>query len=383
MNDPQTGLNLGASAPLVTPLFQSAVYSIPSLDACDAIYAGQPGYIYARDAHPNARRLGALLAAEEGAAWGVVTSSGMAALSALMLPFLQSGDRILASNRLYGRTNQLFNLELARFGVTTQFVDCNDLEAVAVGLSHGPKILLVETISNPLLRVVDIPALAKQCRAAECLLVVDNTFASPAVCRPLELGADLVMESLTKIISGHSDVTLGLIAGNDPELLPRLAQTVTIWGFASNPFDCWLTERGLETMRLRVNAACANAQKAAMWLGQTPGVSRVLYPGCPIHPDHRIAQQILRDGFGHMLAFELAEGREAVNRFIRQAPGIPFCPSLGHTSTTLSHPASTSHRSSSPADRLNQGITDGLIRLSVGSEPWEVLESELRKGLAQ
>jgi len=374
--------SLGSTKPLVVPLYQSSVYTLPDLDALDAIMNdGEPGYIYARDAHPNARRLGALLAQVESAQWGVVTGSGMAAISAILLATVQQGQRILASNRLYGRTVQLFTEELGRFGVATEYVDCNDLSAVETSLQTNPRLLFVETMSNPLVRVVDIAALANLAHEHDALLVVDNTFATPVLTRPMDLGADFVMESLTKMIAGHSDVTLGVVAGNDADMLPTINRTSSIWGLASNPFDCWLTERGLGTLELRTRAACKNAEQLANWLAEQSGVSRVWYPSREDHPDHELAKRVLDGGFGHMLCFELSGGRDAVNRFIHAAPGIPFSPSLGHVTTTLSHPATTSHRYASPAEKKRQGISDGLIRLSVGVEPFEQIQEEMAKGL--
>lgn len=372
---------LGRSTPLVPPLYQSSVYTLPDIDALDRIInAEEPGYIYARDAHPNARHLAAELAALEAADWAVICGSGMAAISALFLAILQQGDRLIASNRLYGRTTQLLDQELGRFGIRTAFVDCNDLESVKRALLEPAKVLFVETVSNPMLRVVDIAALATVAHERGCLLMVDNTFATPVLTKPLQLGADVVMESLTKMIGGHSDVTLGVLAGKG-ELLPQVNATVSIWGLASNPFDCWLAERGLATLPLRLHAASANAARLADWLAEQAGVQRVVYPGRSDHPDHALAPTVLQGGFGHMLSFEVRGGREGVNRFMRQAPGIPFSPSLGHTTTTLSHPASTSHRYVSPAERRRQGITEELIRLSVGVEDLGLIQSEMAKGL--
>jgi cystathionine gamma-synthase len=374
---------LGQTVPLVTPLYQSSVYTIPDLDALDRIMNGEePGYIYARDAHPNAKRLGELLAEAEGARWGIVTGSGMAAITALVVATVQQGQRIVASNRLYGRTTQLFSQELSRFGVSTEYVDANDPAQVDAALAKGARLLFVETMSNPLLRVVDIPNLATLAHRHGCLLAVDNTFATPVLTKPLAMGADLVMESLTKMIAGHSDVTLGLVCGNEDDSLPALTAAVSIWGLASNPFDCWLAERGLATLGLRMKAACENAAHLGDWLAEQPGVTRVVYPGRPDHPDHRLAQDMLADGFGNMLCFELEGGRDAVNQFVRAAPGIPFSPSLGHCATTLSHPATTSHRYASPAEKRRQGISDGLIRLSVGPEDIEHIRNEMKKGLA-
>jgi cystathionine gamma-synthase len=374
--------DLGDSVPLVSPLYQSSVYTLPDLDALDQIMDGEKsGFIYARDAHPNARHLAELLAKMEAAEWAVICGSGMAAISALLLSSVQQGERVVASNRLYGRTTQLLDQALSRFGVTTDFVDTGDLQAVGAALARGARVLFVETMSNPLLRVVNISALAELADDSDCLFVVDNTFATPVLTRPLELGADVVMESLTKMIGGHSDVTLGLLCGKR-DLLPQVSATVSIWGLASNPFDCWLAERGLATLPLRMRAASANATVLADWLAEQGGVKSVIYPGRADHPDHELARELLQGGFGNMLCFELSGGRAAVNRFLRRASGIPFSPSLGHTTTTLSHPSTTSHRYVSPAEKRRQGISDGLIRLSVGVEDLALIQDEIQKGLS-
>ncbi len=372
---------LGASRPLAPALYQSSVYTLADLDALDRIMNGEePGFIYARDGHPNARWLAGRLAALEGASWAVVCGSGMAAATAGLLPLIKSGDRVLASHRLYGRTTQLLGQELARFGVQTTFVDTGDLDQVRAGLEGPVKVLLAETISNPLLRLADVNALAELAHERDCLLVVDNTFATPVLTRPLEHGADLVVESLTKMIGGHSDVTLGLVCGRG-ELLPQVTAAMTIWGLASNPFDCWLAARGLETLPLRMRTASANAAALADWLAGQGGVKQVIYPGRPDHPDHDLARRLLQGGYGNMLGLELQGDREAVNRFMRKAPGVPFSPSLGHTTTTCSHPATTSHRYVSAGEKQRQGIGDGLIRLSVGVEDLEQIQREMARGL--
>lgn len=374
---------LGPSSPLVTPLYPTAVYTLPDLDALDAIADGKvPGYIYARDAHPNADSLATKLVAIEDGTWGIVCGSGMAALSAVFAGLLSSGDTVVASNRLYGRTTQLLRSHLVRFGVKTVSVDANDLNATRTAVAeHKPKLLFVETMSNPLCRTPDVPALAEMAHSAGCRLVVDNTFATPVVCRPLSLGADIAMESLTKMIGGHSDVTLGFLAAKDPAIRQPIKEAVTVWGLSACPFACWQVERGLDTLDLRMRAAMANAAATADWLASQPNVSRVVYPGRPDHPDHLLAKRLYPAGFGNMLCFELPGGREAVNRFMRAAPEIPFSPSLGHTATTISYPAGTSHRYDSPADRQGQGITEGLIRVSVGCEAFEQLQRAITKGL--
>jgi cystathionine beta-lyase/cystathionine gamma-synthase len=350
----------------------------------------EKGFIYARDSHPNALALAERLAELEGGGWALVGGSGMACISAAVLALVQQGDHVVASNRLYGRTMQLFTQELARFGLSITLVDATDLSAVESALRSKPsRLVFIETLSNPLLRLADIPALAQLAHAHHSKLIVDNTFATPVLCRPLELGADLVMESLTKMVGGHSDVTLGVLCGQarDEELRQHLAQVMSIWGLSSAPFDCWLAQRSLDTLALRVQQASRNAAALADWLPTHSGIRQVVYPGRPDHPDHAAAQALFGEEadeealFGNMLCFELAGGRDAVNRFLRLAPGIPFSPSLGNTTTTCSHPASTSHRYVSPAEKRRQGISDGLIRLSVGVEDVERIRQELMKGL--
>jgi cystathionine beta-lyase/cystathionine gamma-synthase len=379
MPDPR----FGPSSPLVPPLYAASVYTLPDLDALDDIYEGRSaGYIYARDAHPNAHHLADRLTKLESAKWGIVCGSGMASLSAAFLGLVSSGDTVVASSRLYGRTTKLLRQEFHRFSVKTVVVDTCDIDATRAAVeTHEPRVVFAETMSNPLCRVPDVPALAELSRASGAKLVIDNTFATPVLYRPIEAGADLVMESLTKMIGGHSDVTLGFLGGTDAEMLPAVTQIVSTWGLAANPFDCWQADRGLLTLDVRMRAATANAAALADWLAARPGVSAVVYPGRADHPDHAVARRLFPAGCGNMLCFELAGGRDAVNRFMRAAPGIPFSPSLGHTHTTISYPWGTSHRYDSPAEKRRQGITEGLIRVSVGCEPFAELQREMMKGL--
>ncbi len=382
MADKRDVSDFGASRPLIQPIHLSTVYTLPDLDTLDRVWDGEePGFVYSRDGHPNARHLAATLAKLEGGEWSYVCGTGMGAISAILLATMQQGGRIVASNRLYGKTTQLLRDEISRFGVKTSFVDCNDLELVQRALETPAKVLFVETMSNPLCRMCDLEALAKLAHDKGCVLVVDNTFATPALVRPLELGADLVMESLTKMIGGHSDVMLGLVAGRG-EWQQEVSAVGSTWGFAANPFDCWLAERGVSSLVLRMRAASCNARNLADWLANQPGIKRVIYPGRSDHPDHALAGKLTDGKFGNMLCFELDGGRETVNQFMRRAPGIPFSPSLGNTTTTLSHPGTTSHRSVSPAEKQRQGISDGLIRLSVGCEELEQIKAEMAKGLS-
>lgn len=381
---PSKAAELGLSSPLVPPLYQSSVYTLPDLDTLDRIMdEGAAGFFYARDGHPNARYLGARLAECENAKWGVVCSSGMAAVSAILLSTLRQGDRIVAGGRLYGKTAQLFQ-ELTNYGIQVAFTDANEPEQVKAALAAAPtRVLFVETMSNPLLRVVDLPTLAALARERDCLLVVDNTFATPVLCKPLDLGAAAVIESLTKMIGGHSDITLGVVCGNDDELAMGVNASVSMWGLSSSPFECWLAARGLSTLDLRMRTASGNAAKLAEWLAEQSCISRVVYPGLSDHPDHELTGRLLGGYYGNMLCFELKGGREAVNRFFRSTPTVPFSPSLGNTTTTCSHPGTTSHRHVAPAEKRRQGISDGLIRLSVGVEDVEWTKREMGRGFEQ
>jgi cystathionine beta-lyase/cystathionine gamma-synthase len=372
----------GASQPLAPPLQTSAVYVFADLDALEAVYRGQEsGFIYARDGHPNAALLAEELARLESGQWAVVTASGMAALALTLTSLLRAGDLVMASRRLYGRTLQLLTEEFPRWQIRTCLVDLDQPEEVASALEQKPRLVLVETLSNPTLRVANLPELANQCQRVGAWLLVDNTFASPALCQPLVWGADLVVESLTKILGGHSDVTLGVVVGKDAELLERFRRTCTIWGWTGNPFDCWLAHRGVHTLTVRALQASATARALADWLAQLPGIARVIYPGRPDHPDHELARTLFGGQFGNMLSIELAGGREAVNAFLRRQNAIVLAPSLGDVRTICTHPASTSHRYASADVRLRDGITDGLLRISVGLEPLEVLQQAFRQGL--
>jgi cystathionine beta-lyase/cystathionine gamma-synthase len=288
---------------------------------------------------------------------------------------------LVVSHQLYGRSLDLLVGQTPRLAATCSTVDTCDLAAVKAALTPQTKLLVVETISNPLLRVADIRALAALAHQNDTKLVVDNTFASPIVCRPLEYGAELVVESLSKSMNGHSDVMLGAVCGYERDWA-NVSKMISIWGLASSPWDCWLAQRGLATLAVRAQTAAATALAVAEALTELAGVANVRYPGLSSHPDHKLAAQQFGDLFGSMVTFDLAGGLVAAKRFITAVSDtIPFCPSLGEVSTTLSHPASTSHRNQSPEAQANLGITGGTIRLSVGLESPEFILSALRQAI--
>ncbi|MEX5728944.1 cystathionine gamma-synthase [Rhodovulum iodosum] len=372
-----------AARPLVTPLQPSVVYAAADPDALDAQYEGRvQGYAYAREGHPNADVLAAKIDRLEGAEGGFVTGSGMAAVGAMMLGALKAGDHVLGGDQLYGRSLRMLGDDLPRLGIATSLADPTDAAAIAAALRPETRLILIELVSNPTLRVADMHGIAALARERGILLAVDNTFTTPRGVRPFEHGADIVIHSVTKLLAGHSDATLGYVAARDPDLGAAMRQAAVTWGMTPSPFDCWMAERGLNTFELRYDRAEANAAALADHLAGLPGVRRVLYPGRADHPDHNRAGDLLQGRFGTMLSFEIAGGRAAANALVRAAGDIAFAPTLGDVATTLSHPVSSSHRAVADEARTALGITEGLFRLSVGVEPLELLQAELSAGIA-
>lgn len=367
--------------PAAPAIHLASVYRCTSPGEAARLLSGEAsGYVYSRDGHPNADMLAGRCRELHGAEHAAVCSSGMAALALAAIAHLQPGDHVVVSNQLYGRSLQLFGSELPRLGITATQVDSCDLGATSAAVQPATRLIAVETISNPLLRVCDLGRLAELAHAHRALLLVDNTFATPVVCRPLAHGADLVVESLTKLMSGHSDVLLGLLCGRTD--WARVVSAQSTWGWSSSPFDCWLALRGLGTLALRMERAAANAVAAARLLADCDKVERVHFPGLAGHPDHALAARQFGGQYGNMISFTLRGGLPAADRFIAAAARIPFCPSLGDLATTLSHPASTSHRSLSEDTRRALGISGGTIRLSIGIESTAAVLDALGEALA-
>ncbi|MEC8642267.1 MAG: PLP-dependent transferase [Pseudomonadota bacterium] len=372
-----------ASRPVVPPLHPSVVYAAPSADALDAQYeGGLAGYTYAREGHPNADMLAEKIDWLEGGEGGLVTGSGMAAISAMFLGLLSRGDHVLAGDQLYGRSLRMLTQDMPRLGIETSFADAGDGAAMAAAIRPNTRIILVEAVSNPTLRVADMTAIAELAAGADALLAVDNTFTTPAMFRPFEHGADIVINSITKFLAGHSDVTLGYVTARDVGHRQAMRDAAVTWGLTPSPFDCWLADRGLHSFDLRFAAAERTAAAIADHLAGQPAVRRVLYPGRADHPDHDRAQTLFAGRYGNMVTFEIDGGRDEVNTFIEAAAGIPFAPTLGDIGSTLSHPASSSHRGLSVEGRAVIGIVEGMFRLSVGIEPVEMLIDELDAALA-
>jgi len=368
--------------PVVTPVMPSVVYAAGSPDALDDMYEGRaPGYAYAREGHPNADVLASKIDWLEGAEGGVVTASGMAAISAALFAVLSEGDHVIGGTQLYGRTLRMLRQELPRFGVRVSLADPADPTAIAAAIRPETRVIVIETVSNPALRVADIPAIARIAAEHEVLLLVDNTFTTPRAFRPFDHGADIVVHSVTKLLAGHSDATLGYVAARDPEIAQAISDTVATWGMTASPFDCWLAERGLHSFAVRFDRAQENAEELAHFLEDVPGVSQVIYPGLSDHPDHALAQRLFNGNCGNMVSFVLPGGRAAANALVQAAPNIAFAPTLGDIGTTLSHPASSSHRALSAAERDALGLVEGFFRVSVGIEDIELLKAELETAI--
>jgi len=376
-----------ASHPLVSPINPAVAYASADADALDDQYEGRAeGYTYGREGHPNwsilADKLDWMEGVPKDSGGGIVTSSGMAAVGAVLQAVLKTGDHVVAGNQLYGRSLRLLQDEMPRMGIAASLVDPTDGHAFAAAIRPGTRLALVEVVSNPTLRVADMAAIADACRAHGVLLAVDNTFTTPRLYRPLAQGADVVIHSVTKMLAGHSDVTLGYVAARDPALVRRLYDVAVTWGLTPSPFDCWLAERGLNSFDIRFDRAQENAAALADHLAGLAGVEAVLYPGRPDHPDHNRAVALLGGQGGAMVSFRLKGGRAQVNRFLRAAEHIPFAPTLGDIATTLSHPASSSHRGLTPEGRAELGITEGFIRVSVGIEEIGLLKAEFATAVA-
>ncbi len=350
------------------PIYQTATFASEDADELAAVTRGDvTGFSYSRLQNPTTTALQAAFAEIEGGESGFAFATGMAAIHASLLSLVKAGDRIVATRNVYGSTRSLLMHVLSDLGVRVDFVDPTDLAATAAALAAArTTVLYAETIANPSIVVVDHAALAGLAHRHGAAYVVDNTFASPYVCRPLELGADLVVESATKWLGGHSDVMGGLVAG-DARRIKAIARIQTDTGATLAPFSAFLILRGIQTLAVRVDRHAATASALAGWLERQGGVSRVAYPGLASHPQHGVAERQFRLG-GGMLAFELAGGRAAGPAFIDALHLPELTASLGSVHTMVVHPPTTSHRMLNDAELAEAGIGPGLLRVSVGLE---------------
>lgn len=367
--------------PAVPPIYQTSVFVYDDLAQVDDIQEGRKeGFLYTRYSNPNHRGFELTVADLEGAEDAVCMASGMGSISAALLALVSSGDHIVAARELYGGTYGLLANEVSRLGVSTSFVDPADPSAVEAAFTPHTRVLYLETISNPTVRVTDIAALSNLAHRRGATVIVDNTFASPYLVQPLALGADLCIHSATKYISGHSSLTGGVVVGPS-DLIRQIRKTAISLGATMSPFDAWLATMGLKTLALRMERCSSNALKLAEYLSKSPAVTHVNYPGLKTHPRHDLACFIMPRGFGGMLSFEVQGGAEGASRVMASLRLCPIVPSLAGTSTTTSHPAKTSHRSMPAERRAELGITDGLIRVSTGIEDVEDIIADFGQAL--
>ena len=362
-------------------LFLTSSFVFKDAKQAAARFAGEDdGMVYTRYTNPTVAMFQDRLAALEGAQSCVGTASGMAAILATAMVHLKSGDHVVCSNAVFGATIQLFNTVLARFGVETSYVSPTKVDEWRRAVRKNTRLLFLETPSNPLTEVSDIEALSRVAKQAGALLAVDNVFCTPALQRPLELGADLVIHSATKYLDGQGRVIAGAVAGSKALVGDPMTAFLRTAGPTLSPFNAWVVLKGLETLELRMLAQSAAAQALAGWLESHPRVSRVYYPGLASHPQHELAKRQQRAN-GAVLSFEVKGGREAAWRVIDSTRLMSVTANLGDVKTTIIHPASTTHGRISPEARAAAGITDGLIRVAVGLEALADLKEDLSRGL--
>ena len=367
--------------PTSVPIYQTVTFSSDDAAELGEVLTGQrQGYAYGRIDNPTTAAFGRAVAELEGAEDGIALATGMAAIHAALVSLVSAGDRIVATTASYGTTRAQLDGVLHRLGVTTQFVDVTDLAAVEAALTAAPaRVLYAETIANPTIVVADHAALAELAHRHGAIYVVDNTFASPYLCRPAELGADLVIESATKYLSGHSDVLAGVVSGRH-DLVDAIRSVQVDTGATLAPHSAFLAMRGLSTLAIRIDRHAATAAALAAWLERQAGVTRVYHPSLPSHPQHEVAVRQLRAG-GGMLAFELEGGRDAGRAFIDALSLPELTASLGSVFTMVVHPPSTTHRQLDDAALAESGITAGLLRVSVGLEDLDDLVADFERGI--
>lgn len=360
------------SGAVMTPIFQTSTYA-------QASPGETKGYEYSRTDNPTRTVLQTNLAALENANKALVFASGMASIDAVLNLFKQ-GDHIVAGNDLYGGTYRLMARIATQRGLEFSFVEMQDLDAVRAAMRPETRLVWIESPTNPLLRLVDVDAISKIVHEGGALLGVDNTFMSPYFQKPLDLGADIVMHSMTKYLNGHSDVVMGALMVRDEELYERLKYLQNAIGAVPSPFDCWLVLRGLKTLAVRMDRHATNAAKVAQWLEEHPKVERVVYPGLPSHPDHELAVR-QTTGHGGMITFFLTGGLEEASRFLSRVKLFVCAESLGGVESLIEHPAIMTHASVPPEIRAEIGLTDSLIRASIGIEAVEDIIEDLAQAL--
>ncbi len=375
-------VDLGSNVPDALPIYPATAFSIPDLDHLEKMESGQvPNFQYARSNTPNHTALsGALALVEEGEA-AVVTSAGMAAIYAAITTAVRPGEHVIVSDYIYSETLNLFRDYFPDMNIAYDLVDLTDHRAYENAFRDTTRLVVTEILTNPTLKVIDLPYVAETAHSKGARVMVDNTFTTPVLMNPLTMGADIVVHSCTKFINGHNDAAGGVIVA-DHDFVHRAKERIVIYGSFLSPHDAWLIHRSMKTMSLRVNKQCENALEIARYLSAQDKVRKVFYPGLPEHPGHQLASEMLDSRYGAILSFDLGDDKEIIQKFIRALHIIHFVPTLGGVKTTLSYPAVWgSVLSLPPGVKETIGITDGLLRLSIGIEHIEDLLTDLEQAL--
>jgi len=371
--DPQTGA-------VATPIYQTSTFAFRDADHGAACFGGEPGYKYTRLGNPTTEALENNIAQLEGGCGGLGAASGMAAVNMVYLTILGQGAHVVATESLYGPSRMILETEYPRFGVESTFVDTSNPDNLAAAMKDNTKLVYIETPANPTLKLADITACAEIAHDKGALMAVDNTFASPYLQNPLELGADIVLHSMTKFINGHTDVVAGMVVAKEPDVLARLAKVHLNIGGTMDPHQAWLVLRGVKSLGLRMDRAQEDAMKLATFLENHPKIDWIRYPGLESHPQYELARRQMRGG-GAVFSFGVKGGLEAGKTFINNVEVPTLAVSLGGIESLIEHPASMTHAGIPAAERLAADITDDLVRIAVGCESYEDLEADLAQAL--
>jgi len=363
------------------PIYQSSTFAFEDADQGAARFSGKDdGYKYTRIGNPTNAALERCVAELEGGKFGLATATGMSAISTVFMTFLGAGKHVVSTGSVYGPTRTILEKELTRFGVESTFVDSSDVNNVKNAIKKNTAMVYVETPANPTLSITDIAACAKVAHEAGAILVVDNTFCSPMLQKPLKLGADIVLHSMTKFLNGHSDVVAGMLVTSNQDMMKNMHRVICQMGGTIDPHQAWLVLRGVKTLALRVKVAQENAMKLAEELEKHPKIEWVKYPGLRSHPQYELAKKQMT-GPGAMISFEVKGGVKAGKTVMDSVGLSTLAVSLGGIESLIQHPASMTHASMGPAARAEAGITDGLVRFSVGCEDYEDIKKDLWQAL--
>jgi methionine-gamma-lyase len=367
---------------VVTPIYQTSTFEFDSADHGARLFSGkEKGFIYTRLSNPTLMALEETLTVLEDGHKALATSSGMAAISTALSAILKAGDHVVCSNAVYGPTSSLMDTLFSKYNIDCTFVEMSDTNEIKKALKPNTKVVFLETPANPTLTVIDIKAAAALAKSVNAKLIVDNTFMSPILQKPLNLGADIVVHSMTKFINGHADVVAGAIILKNEEDFMLCRKELNLLGAVIDPHQAWLVQRGIKTLAIRMERHCENAQAVAEWLENHPAVKTTWYPGLPGHAGHELAKK-QQTGMGGMIAFELNGGLEAGKKLMDSVNLIKLAVSLGGVESLIQHPASMTHAGMDPQVRLDAGITDGLVRISIGIENVNDLIADLENGLS-